>query len=199
MKKEWDRNDQKMAKIIKLKRKVADLMKKPTTAAVFTQTDHAKMECSTQTDESVTKPAHSVTVVYDLADEQIKVEAINEEPMNIEAISDEPEAKKQRSSCVDNNQPIKNEAISGKPKSRPNRFARVGYNGANQPIKNEVDVKARFVCPDCKFSTNKKSTFDHHRNVFCSFANPSRDLQCKMCGKWKTLIGLRHHLNSYLT
>lgn len=67
-------------------------------------------------------------------------------------------------------------------------------------MKIEGEVKTmRFNCPDCGFATNKKSTWDDHSNETCKYVNPVKNVQCKMCNKWKTRRALRLHLNNFLT
>lgn len=63
----------------------------------------------------------------------------------------------------------------------------------------QITETKRFKCPDCDYFTNKKSTMNDHRAEFCIKATPVKNIQCKMCKKWKTRRSLRLHLNNYLT
>lgn len=69
-------------------------------------------------------------------------------------------------------------------------------------MKNDRQIKKedkKYVCPNCPYSTMKKSAIDDHISEFCVKAKPVLDVQCKFCLKWKTRRGLRIHINGFLT
>lgn len=59
---------------------------------------------------------------------------------------------------------------------------------------------AKFKCPDCPYSSNKKHTLKVHCEEFCknqkNLAN--KDRTCKYCLKQYTRNGLRVHLNQFV-
>lgn len=61
-------------------------------------------------------------------------------------------------------------------------------------------TSAKFKCPDCLYSTNKKHTLKVHCEEFCknrkNLAN--KDRTCKYCLKRYTRNRLRVHLNQFL-
>lgn len=194
--KEWDRSTRKTEKIKRLQRKLGDLLEEKKKADVSTQTENNKAitQTATQTDEPEVKSNGGlVTIVHVPANQPVKIEAVSD------VLKSEPNCF-DRVGRLRDKKPIKVDAVSRVHKSKPTRFARVDRIHVKQPIKAEVKAeRGRFDCLKCGFNTNKKSTFDDHIKVFCEFVDAPKDHQCKMCGKWKTLIGLRHHLNNYLS
>lgn len=65
--------------------------------------------------------------------------------------------------------------------------------------KNEAVVKGMPIhkCPDCDYTTSKKSALNDHRAEFC-VTEPAKDMACQICGKTHTRRSLRVHLGGMI-
>lgn len=61
-----------------------------------------------------------------------------------------------------------------------------------------VNQKPKYVCVDCKFHTNKKSSYDDHKAENC-VRKPAKNVKCPICNGLFTYRSLRHHLNYFAT
>lgn len=55
-----------------------------------------------------------------------------------------------------------------------------------------------YLCPNCDYSTTKKSTIDDHLAEFCK-TEALKTMECKICYKKFTRRGLRIHFNNFCT
>lgn len=73
-----------------------------------------------------------------------------------------------------------------------------GFETTHMSQVNSTLPLAKYKCPDCSYSTNKKHTLVVHQAEFC-INPPIKDRECKFCRKSFTRRALRVHINQYVT
>lgn len=221
LRKEWERTDKREEQIERLKSKLKVFETKKTADAATQIPNEKSVETATQTDaeaRAVTKETATQIFVEKSIDIATQIDA--EKSIDIATQIDaevklkitpklQPDVNSKIKMVIEHN--MNAEMISKfdqkskteqeiNPKMKPKQTVKRDASTVGQIKKNKTDTEIKkYKCSDCQYSTNKKSSFDDHRDEFCVKAKPVKDMQCKFCKKLKTRRALRMHLNNYLT